>query len=159
MIEYLSQNGMNKVFELFVQSDPNLTQYGFGQVYNQNGEPRASQLYPGLWCNPVSTVYFNNQYTLNRTYQILIYDILTGDRSNENSVISDCEEIAFRLCRFLTKKSDVFMIYGDPVITPFTDKFLDDVSGVIIDVVVEFNGESSDCEDPRYDFLIKYNNI
>jgi hypothetical protein len=33
------------------------------------------------------------------------------------------------------------------------------VSGVIVDVVVEFNGESSDCEDPDYNFDIKYNDI
>jgi len=158
-IQYLSQNGMNKVFEQFVTADPNLTQYGFGQLYNQNGEPKATQRYPGLWCNPVSTTFNNNQYALNRTYQFLIYDIVNGDRSNENSIISDCEEYAFRLCRFLMNKSDAFIIVGNPVITPFSDKFLDDVSGVIVDVVVEFAGESSDCEDPDYNFDIKYNEI
>jgi len=150
---------MNKVFEQFVSSDPNLTSYGFGQLYNQNGESKVSQRYPGMWCNPVRTDILSNNYTINRTYQILIYDILTSDRSNENSVVSDCEEFGFRLCRFLRNKSDVFNIVGIPTITPFSDKFLDDVSGVIVDVVVEFNGESSDCEDPDYNFDIKYNDI
>lgn len=150
---------MNKVFSQFVAADPNLTQYGFGQLYNQNGIVKTEQRYPGMWVNPVKTEYQNEQYTINRTYQILIYDILASDRSNENQVISDCEELAFRLCRFLMNKSDTFLILGTPVITPFSDKFLDDVSGQIIDVVVQFNGESSDCNDPDYSFDIKYNDL
>ena len=159
MISYLSQNGMNKVFEQIVTADPNLMQYGFGQIYNQNGEIKAAQRYPGLWVTPVKTDITAKQYTINRTYQILIYDITDAVKSNENSVISDCEEIAFRICRFLRDRSEVFTIIGQPVITPFSDKFLDDVCGVTIDIQIEFNGESSDCEDPVYNFNIKYNDL
>jgi hypothetical protein len=42
---------------------------------------------------------------------------------------------------------------------PFNDRFLDDVSGVILTVDVDFNAESSDCEDPDYSFNIKSNDI
>jgi len=79
--------------------------------------------------------------------------------SNQNKVISDCEEIAFRLIRFLRLKSDLFTITTQPTILPFNDRFLDDVSGVILNVSVEFNAESSDCEDPDYNFNIKSNDI
>jgi hypothetical protein len=81
-----------------------------------------------------------------------------GD-SNQNKVVSDCEEIAFRLVRFLRLKSDLFTISTTPSITPFNDRFLDDVSGVILTVDVDFNAESADCEDPDYDFNIKSNDI
>jgi hypothetical protein len=158
-IQYLSQNGMNKVFEQFVTADPNISSYGFGQMFNQNGEPKQSQRYPGMWVNPTRTDVPNNNYVVNRSYQIAIYDVLASDRSNENSIMSDCEEYAFRLIRFLRNKSDVFNVAGVPVITPFGDKFLDDVSGVIVDIVIEFNGEVSDCEDPDYNFDIKFNDI
>ena len=157
-IQYLSQNGMNKVFEQFVQTDPNLRAYGFGNIFDQNGQPKSQQRYPAMFVQPIRTDVLNN-FTINRAYQILIYDTLASDRSNENSVVSDSEEFAFRLCRFLKNKSDVFNIVGNPSITPFSDKFLDDVSGVIVDVVVEFNGEVSDCNDPDYNFDIKYNDI
>ena len=158
-IGYLSQNGMNKVFEQFVTADPNLNQYGFGQLYNENGEPKAKQVYPGLWVNPVQTVV--GEYQITRTYQILIYDIpfIANDGSNQNAIISDMEEVAFRLIRFLKNKSDIFDVNGDPIVSPFTDRFLDDVSGVIIDIGINFNGESSDCEDPDYSFNIQSNSI
>ncbi len=161
MIGYLSQNGMNKVFEQFSIADPNLNAYGFGQLYNENGEPKAKQIYPAIWVNPVNTIV--REYELTRTYQVLIYDIPfidgTSNVNNQNAVISDCEEIGLRLIRMLKVKSDIFDITGDPTITPFTDRFLDDVSGVIIDLSIAFNAESSDCEDPEYTFNIQSNNI
>jgi hypothetical protein len=154
MIGYLSQNGMNKVFEQFVQYDPNLNQYGFGQLYKENGEPKVNQVYAGMWVQPLTTQV--TDYTIIRNYQILIYDLVFD---NQNLVISDCEEIGFRLIRFLKDKSDIFYISGQPTMNPFQDRFLDDVSGVIIDVAIEFNGESANCEDPDYSFTIKQNDI
>jgi hypothetical protein len=159
-IGYLSQNGMNTVFSQWSQVDPNINQYGFGQLYNENGEPKVKQTYPGMWVNPTNTTV--NDYALTRSYQVLIYDLVfiaADGESNQNKVISDCEEIAFRLVRFLKDKSDIFTINTSPTIVPFNDRFLDDVSGVILNVDIEFNAESSDCEDPDYNFNIKSNDI
>jgi len=160
MIGYLSQNGVNKMFNQWADADPNINQYGFGQLYNENGEPKVKQVYAGMWVNPVVTSV--NEYTLLRQYQILIYDLVFLDangNSNQNAVVSDCEEIAFRLTRFLNYQSDLFILSGVPTITPFNDRFLDDVSGVILDVTIEFNAESSTCEDPDYNFNIQNNQI
>jgi hypothetical protein len=154
MIGYLSMNGTNKMFNQWADADPNVNSYGFGQLYNQNGEPKVSQKYVGMWVQPISTT--PEEYILIRNFQILIYDV-TYD--NVNLVISDCEEIALRLIRFLKNKSDIFNISGTPNIQPFTDRFLDDVSGVIIDLSIEFNGESAICDDPDYSFIIKSNMI
>jgi hypothetical protein len=161
MIGYLSQNGMNTVFEQWSVADPNVNQYGFGQLYNENGQPKAQQIYPGMWVNPVRTEV-TSDYAIQRSYQILLYDLTflsqTGE-SNQNKVVSDCEEVAFRLVRFLKTKSDVFDVSGIPTVSPFADRWLDDVSGVIIDITLVFNAESSECEDPDYSFVIKTNEI
>ncbi len=161
-IGYLSQNGMNEVFNQWSQSDPNINQYGFGQLYNQNGEPKVAQLYPGMWVNPVNTIPSVDLYSVDRNYQILIYDLVysaNDGTTNQNAVVSDCEELAFRLIRFLKSKSDIFDVITTPTITPFNDRWLDDVSGVVIDITIEFNMESSHCEDPDYTFNIQNNDI
>lgn len=160
-IGYLSQNGMNTVFSQWATADPNINQYGFGQLYNENGEPKVKQTYPGTWVNPTQTIVASD-YAIQRNYQILIYDLVflaSDGTSNQNKIISDCEEIAFRLIRFLKHKSDIFDVIGTPNIQPFSDKWLDSVSGVIIDIQLIFNGEVSDCEDPDYSFNIKTNEI
>ena len=159
-IAYLSQNGMDQVFSQWSHMDPNINQYGFGQLYNENGEPKVKQVYPGMWVNPTQTTV--GDYALTRSYQILIYDLVfvsASGESNQNKVVSDCEEIAFRLVRFLRLRSDIFTVNTTPTVVPFNDRFLDDVSGVILSVDVEFNAESSDCEDPDYNFNIKSNEI
>lgn len=159
-IGYLSQNGMNTVFNQWSEADPNINNYGFGQLYNENGEPKAKQVYPAVWVNPTQTSV--GEWALTRSYQILIYDLVfvgANGESNQNKVISDCEEIAFRLIRFLRLNSDLFTITTQPTIVPFNDRFLDDVSGVILNVSVDFNAESADCNDPDYNFNIKSNDI
>jgi hypothetical protein len=159
-IGYLSQNGMDSVFSQWSSVDPNINNYGFGQLYNENGEPKVKQVYPAMWVNPTQTSV--GEYALTRSYQILIYDLVfiaADGESNQNKVISDCEEVAFRLVRFLKNKSDIFTINTAPTIVPFNDRFLDDVSGVILSVDIEFNAESADCEDPDYNFNIKSNDI
>jgi hypothetical protein len=160
-IGYLSQNGMNTVFNQWATADPNIKQYGFGQLYNENGLPKVEQIYGGIWVNPVQTDV-TSDYAISRSYEICIYDLHFVDangNSNQNKVISDCEEIAFRLVRFLKTKSEVFDITGTPTVRPFSDKWLDSVTGVILNVTLVFNGEYSDCEDPDYSFNIKTNEI
>lgn len=161
-ISYLSQNGMNAVFNQWAVADPNITQYGFGQLYNENGQPRVKQIYAGMWVNPTITQMLSD-WAIQRNYEILLYDLVFVDsvteESNQNKIISDCEEIAFRLIRFLKHKSDVFDIIGNPTVQPFSDKWLDSVSGVIINLSLQFNAESADCEDPDYSFTIKTNDI
>lgn len=160
MISYLSQKGMERVFSQWADADPNISSFGFGQFYTPNGEPKASQKYPGIWVQPTLTQV--DEYVVNRTYQIMIYDlhyINENGESNQNAVVSDCEEYAFRLIRFLKKKSDIFNIITQPTITPMSDRFVDDVTGVILDLTVEFTAESSACDDPDYSFDITKNSI
>lgn len=160
-IGYLSQNGMNKVFNQFTVADPNLNQYGFGQLYNENGQPKVEQVYAGMWVNPTQTLVLSD-YALQRNYEILIYDLVfisEAGESNQNKVVSDCEEIAFRLVRFLKTKSEIFDVSGQPNISPFSDRWLDAVSGVIVNISLVFNAEYTTCEDPDYSFNIKTNEI
>lgn len=149
-MEYFSTNSVKRFFAQYVQNEVNLKGYYFGQPFDINGQTTVEQLYPGMLVTPINSQAL--QYTINRTYQITIYDILNFEKSNEIEIISDCEEYAFRLIRYITANHDYFSIVGVPTISPFVDKFLDDVAGVIIDIVIEFNGESNECLDTMPNF-------
>jgi hypothetical protein len=153
-MEYLSINGMENIFKEWANADPNIESFGFGQFFNQNGSPKVEQKYPGMWVQLVSST--PNEYNIIRNYQIIIYDLVFD---NQNKVVSDCEEIAFRLIRFIKTADEVFNVWETPNIQPFSDKFLDDVSGVIIDISIESNAISSNCSDPTYSFTIIKNNV
>jgi hypothetical protein len=154
-MEYLSLKGSEQLFEMWANADPNIESFGFGQLYNQNGEPKVRQKYKGIWIQHQQTNITSEQ-TLTRTYQILIYDLVFDE--NHTDIISDCEEIAHRLLRWLDNADEVFQVTGLPVIRPFVDRFFDDVSGVIIDIEIEYNKVQSECSDPLYVFSIIKNN-
>lgn len=156
-MNYLSLKGMQKVFEQWATADPNISQFGYGNIVDQNGTLKVNQKYPGCWVQPQSSTIVGN--TILRSYQIIFYDVPYESSDNENDIISDCEEYAFRLNRFLLEKSDTFIVSGQPTITPFRDKFLDDVSGVQVDIAIEFNGDLEECNDPDYSFGINENEI
>ena len=159
-MNYLSQTSFELTLQSWAEIDPTIESFGFGQLYNQLGEPKPKQKYKGMWVNPVQTSI--NDYTIVRTYQVLIYDLVwevSPGETNQNSVVSDCEEISFRFVRFLKNFTDDFNVITAQV-TPFSDKWLDDVSGVLIDIQIEFNGESAICDDPDYSAVeIKYNKV
>ena len=54
-----------------------------------------------------------------------------------------------RFTRWLMNANDEIDIVQSPIITPFTDKFLDDVAGVMVDFVIQFNGNNDECGDPN----------
>jgi hypothetical protein len=160
MIGYLSSEGMNAVFRQWSEADPNIESYGYGQLYDSNGNARVEQKYNSVWIQPINTSV--DEWVITRSYQVLIYGLVFQNESgqtNQNKLISDCEEIAFRLIRFLKGGNEIFNVNVPPTVSPFSDRFLDDVSGVIIDIQIEFNGESSDCLDPDYTFNIIKNEI
>lgn len=149
---YLSLKGVELAFKKWKESDPNLKGYGFGQIFNQNGQPKQEQVYPQMWVSPgQQQPIIGNQgmLTINRTFQILFFDIKLADGSNENQVISDCEEFAMRFIRWIMNANDEIDVVQSPIITPFTDKFLDDVAGVMVDFVIQFNGNNDECDDPN----------
>ena len=156
-MEYFSTNTIKKLFQDYVNNEVNLKGYLFGEPFNANGEPIFKQVYPGMLVTPLTTAI--DQYALSRNYQIIFYDIVNEEASNVIEIQSDCEEFAFRLVRFLRNASDGFYTVGQPTITPFIDKFLDDVSGAILSVTIEFNAQSSDCSDPNGEFGISYVNL
>jgi len=160
-MEYLSQKGMSQVFEDWASADPNINQFGYGQFFNENGEPKAKQLYPGCWVNPQSTNPISD-YAFTRKYQVLIYDLVFVDAlglSNQNDVVSDCEEFAFRLVRYLKETAGDIINLQTWSLQPLSDRWLDKVSGVILDLTIEFNFQFSPCDDPTYGFPIKYNEV
>lgn len=157
-IGYLSLKGMQKVFEQWAAADANIQgHFGYGHLFDINGNIKIDQKYPGCFVQPLSTTVIKN--TVVRNYQIVFYDLVFETPNNENDIISDCEEYALRLNRFLINKSDIFYTVGSPTITNFHEKFLDGVAGVTMDVQIEFNGDLDDCNDPDYSFNIQQNNI
>ena len=160
-MNYLSLNAIEKLFDSWATSDPNIAAFGFGNPFNINGEAKASQKYPGMWANCYRTTLNHNQRNGSATeiheFEILFFDIKVGD--NENSIRSDCNEYAARFVRWLLHYSDEISFNGLPTIEPFWDKWLDDVAGVKLTLAIEVYGDRNYCDDPSNTASHYQNNI
>ncbi len=148
MINYLSLNSLSDLLNQWVTIDKNIQTYGFGLLSDVNAHIKSDQKYPGMWVQPTPATM--NETVVNRTLQIVIYDLPTDEGGV--SPVSDCEEIAFRLIRFLTDRNgefeDTFQLTGTPVVTPFfREKYLDGLSGVMVDLQVETAADWNSCND------------
>lgn len=151
--DYLSLKGIETALRKYSQSDPNIKSFGFGQLFDVNGKIKTEQLYPQMWVSPINSqpvISQNGFITVNRTFEVLFYDIRLADGTNEIQVVSDCEELGMRFLRWLMTANDPEInVISSPTITPFTEKFLDDVAGVTYNMVIEFSANADDCDDPN----------
>lgn len=82
------------------------------------------------------------------TFNIFLCDLVHKDESNEQTVLSDMELSALRL--FSEIKYDLELSYPATLnltmgITPFTERFADEVSGVEMNITVEQHFDDSTC--------------
>lgn len=82
------------------------------------------------------------------TFNIFLCDLVHKDETNEQSVLSNMELSALRL--FSEIKYDLEINYPATLnlsmgITPFTERFADEVSGVEMNITVEQHFDDSTC--------------
>lgn len=146
MINYISLEGIDKLFNEWATNDPNIKgHYGFGQPFEVDGKPKMDQRYPQMFVIPGTTTLTN---VTTREYQIMFYDIKTSDNSNFIHVISDCGEYAARFWRWLLHYSEDITVVQPPTYTYLNDRFLDDVAGVIMNITIQTSGDINYCNDP-----------
>ncbi len=120
--------------------------FGEGDVW-EIGSSSAIQ-YPLLWAvpQPSSTA----QKLLNMKFSLIFADILDPDKSNEQDVLSDTLQIALDILAQLNNPdySDNFILDPNATLTPFTEKFDDDVAGWKADINIKINFLSDRCAVP-----------
>ncbi len=120
--------------------------FGEGDVW-EIGASEAVQ-YPLMWAvpQPSSTA----QKLLNMKFSIIFADILDTDKSNEQDVLSDTMQMALDILAQLNDPdyADNFILDPNASLTPFTEKFDDDVAGWKADINIKINFLSDRCAVP-----------
>jgi len=120
--------------------------FGEGDVW-EIGASGAIQ-YPLMWAvpQPSSTA----QKLLNMKFSLIFADILDSDKSNEQDVLSDTMQIALDILAQLNNPdyTDDFILDPNANLTPFTEKFDDDVAGWKADINIKINFLSDRCAVP-----------
>lgn len=142
-----SLNQLIKIFSDFADSHLQINSFGFGEVYEANGNPKVTGNTPTLWVFPTQATPLEN--TTIYSFDVRCWDLVTKGEENENDVLSDCQQTLFDFIQFI-KHNDIFDINvsGDPSLTPFTEQLADDVTGWECSIDIEVNSINSDCMIP-----------
>lgn len=103
-------------------------------------------IYPALYVVHEDSVQLTN--TVQRTFKLIVCDLVNTDKSNHDEVESDTEQTLSDIIKILRQESDEYDVVGEPTITPFKDRYGDAVSGNEATVVIETLYNSGFCDIP-----------
>ncbi len=148
----LTYNNLIQLFTNIATAHKQLKSFGNGELWEINGDPKNSGVYPEAWLVPVNTIV--RTQTIEYTVRLLVYDLVNKDESNENEVLSDTLQILSDITKVFRYESDNFNLLNDPTFEPFTERFDDEVTGWSAEFVIEVNFPSNDCDMPLNEFVM-----
>lgn len=151
MIVTMTYNQIVDLLANIAVAHKQLKGFGAGELWEINGDPKNSGIYPELWLVPVNAVAKLN--TIEHTVRLLVYDLVNKDETNENDVLSDALQILLDVVKVLRYESDNYTLLNEPTLEPFTERFDDEVSGWSAEFVIEVNFANNDCDMPMDSFV------
>jgi hypothetical protein len=148
MEEYVSLQKIINLFKNYVNEDPRLHSFGFGDVVNFGYSLEfTGATYGFMFVTPVNIIYETNitRYQLS----IIFADKLNDDLSNQIQVTSDMSLVARRFLSQIYINAGTLFPYMNLVLPtqsiPFLERFNDLVAGVAINLEIEVFEDMNAC--------------
>lgn len=140
-------NNIIQYFSDFATNHLQLNDFGFGNIFELNGEIKPGLNYNLLWVVPIDSL--TTEQTKQRRFLILVLGLVKKDFSNRDEVWSDTEQILDDLIKKLRIEEEYFDLVGDPLLTPVSEKHGDWVTGWQSEIVIETEFNSQPCDIPE----------
>jgi hypothetical protein len=143
---YLTINQLKGLFKSIGDAHWFIKTTEFGDVPSFTESENQDGMYPIF--NQVLNDTETLDSTVNRTFTFIIADQVDHDKSNSDDIISDCEQTANDIVKILKQESDDYSVIGNPIITPFKDRYRGRLAGVEVNIVIETLYNSGYCDIP-----------
>jgi hypothetical protein len=144
----LTLNQTIEILKNFTSKHKQLNSFYFGDKFEVGASENIQ--YPLLWCSLQNVAMTDN--VVERRFLIDISDKVNLDESNENHVLSDCEQIAFDLLNYLEQISDNedigLRISRNTQLTDYTEDRDDMVSGFFFEITLSSHIAGFSCDLP-----------
>lgn len=137
-------------FETIAASHSEIVTFGYGAAFDIDSIKQDDDLFPQLWVEPVNTqiILGRNAGVDQRRFILYCYDLIRQDEENIISVWNTTELILIDICRKFAYSSQDYRIVNNPILTPFSERFANNVTGYLCEVVIETPGIVGDCYIP-----------
>lgn len=144
----LTLNQTIEILKNFTSKHKQLNSFYFGDKFEVGASDNIQ--YPLLWCSLQNVAMTDN--VVERRFLIDISDKVNLDESNENHVLSDCEQIAFDLLNYLEQISDSesigLRVSKNTQLTDYTEDRDDMVSGFFFEITLSSHIAGFSCNLP-----------
>lgn len=135
-------------FNNFANAHHQINSFGVGELWELT-EKNGDRIYPIMWTviDPSSV----NENELVENYTFVFADLVRPDESNEQDVLSDQKQSALdfiSFLRFSSSVSDDVVLVKTSSMTPFTEKFEDNLAGWIVTIQLKQSFFYNYCDAP-----------
>lgn len=141
---------INNVIDLFegIKNDhEQLEGFGFGNLFEINGQIKPGLKYNLLWLVPLESV--TTQQTKDRRFLLLCLGKVNKNKDNRNDVWSDTEQIMDDVVKILRNESNDYELVGDTIYTPIDEEHADWVTGWQTEIILRTDFNSNYCDIPK----------
>ena len=146
----MTLNQQIQLFQNIATAHDMIADFGFGNLFEQNGSVKDGLKYNLLWVVPTGSTV--TEQTVIRTYNILVLGKVEKDKSNRNEVWSDCEKIASDIVKIFRNENDGYDILGEPQFEPIDEQHADWLAGYGGTITIETEFASNYCDIPMQGF-------
>lgn len=141
----MTYNNIINNLKAYCTANEQIKTFGTGEEWEAEGILKPGIIYPIFYAIPIDST--NGLQTKQRKFNFICFDIVAKDKSNEQDVLSDTEQILDDIIRYIQNNDDIGLI-GEPVLIPFKEKYGDFCAGWATEVIIETEFNSNDCQIP-----------
>lgn len=142
----MTLNNIIGLFQNIASAHYRIEGFGFGNLFEINGDIKPGITYPMLWVVPVDSTTTEN--TQQRRFLILVASLVKKDQTNRDEVWSECEQTLNDVIKILKNESDDYELLGDPIMEPVTEEHGDWVTGWQAQITIQTNFNNNYCDIP-----------
>lgn len=147
----MTYNQLITLFRNIATAHKQIESFATGELWEVEGNIKPGIIYPMLFAVPVSSVTLEKVKI--RTFTLLVFGQVKKDKSDEQEILSDCEQILDDVIKILLNESDDYDLIGEPQQIPFKEDMGDWVAGWRADIQIETAFASNYCDLPSDTFL------
>lgn len=137
-------------FKAIAEDHLEINSFGYGDDFEINYQKQSNAKMPQMWVQ-----HINSQVNLGRNsgndqrrFVVFIYDLVRQDEDNLVSIWNATELILIDVCRLFNYRSGEYKLVNSPIITPFSERFADNVAGSFCELVIQTPEITGYCEIP-----------
>jgi hypothetical protein len=144
-------NQIKELFSNIASAHYFINDFAYGELWEIEEKLNKKPKYPMLFVTPVQSV--TGEQVKERTFNILVFDMVNKDYSNQVQVWSDTERILDDVIKILRRESKDYELVGEPTSFPFKEDFSDWATGYRAEIVIRTDFDNNYCDIPSVDFI------